>query len=509
MSDQVNNTSNNKRIAKNTLFLYFRMLVSMLVTLYTSRVVLSALGVEDYGLYNVVGGIISIFSVLKVLVSSGTQRFLTYEMGKGSSMDVLTSIFTSSLTIFLIIGLVILLLAETVGLWFLNTYMVIPEDRLFAANFVYQVSIISMLVSVIQIPYTSAILSHERMDVYGYIGIVEPLLTLLLVCTLQYVGFDKLIAYSIMIFLVSCVSTSIYIIFCKKRFDECKFRLSKDKKMGKSLLSFTVWNLMESLSNQLDSQGQNILINIFFGPTVNAARAVAFQVDKAVQLFASNFLVAVFPQITKNYSAGNYSEYYNLMMRGAKFAFIVISILYIPIAVNTDYLLTLWLKTPPEYASLFVNLVIISMLIRMISEPLYTGIQATGNIKKYQIYTNVISLLNLPICYLLFKMYNNPAIAFYVTIGVSCFIVFSRLYFITKQTGFPVFEFVKLIGYRCLFPFCLSIIPVIYINKQVDVSVFSFLIISALSVIWSILIFSFISMNQNERMFIKRLVLRK
>lgn len=484
------------------------MLLSMAVTLYTSRIVLEALGVEDYGLYNVIGGIISIFSVLKVLVSSGTQRFLTFELGKGGNTEVMTSIFTSSLTIFLIIGLIIISIAETVGVWFLNTYMVIPNDKLLAANIVYQISIISMMVSLVQIPYTSAILSHERMDVYGYIGIAEPILTLALVSSLPFFGTNRLIVYSIMMFFVNCVSTYIYINFCR-RFEECKFRLSTDIKMGKTLLSFTVWNLLESLSNQLGSQGQNILINMFFGATINAARAVAYQVDKAVQLFASNFLVAIFPQITKNYSAGNYQDYYRIMMKGSKFAFIVISVLYIPIAINTQFLLKLWLKTPPEYSSLFVNLVIIAMLIRMISEPLYTGIQATGRIKKYQIYTNVITLLNLPVCYFLFKIYKNPVVAFYVTIGVSILIVMSRLYFISKQTGFPVLKFVTMIVSKCLIPFSISIVPVALLSTYVKISLISFFSICFVSIIWSIIIFGFISTNRNEREFIKKMIFRK
>ncbi len=501
--------TDSKRIAKNTIFLYFRMIVSMLVTLYTSRIVLNELGVQDFGLYNVVGGIISIFSVLKVLVSSGTQRFLTYEMGRNSGIEKLKLVFTSSLTVFIVIGAIIFVFAETIGLWFLNTYMVIPSDRLFAANIVYQISVLSMFISVIQIPYTSAILAHERMDVYGYIGITEPALTLLLVLSLSYVGFDKLIVYSLMIFFISIVSTCIYYFFCKKHFLECKFRISSDKKMCKALLSFTAWNLLETLSNQLDLQGQNILINMFFGPTVNAARAVAYQVDRAVQLFASNFLIAVFPQITKQYSAGNFIEFHLLMMKGAKFAFIVISVLFIPIAINTQFILSLWLGNPPEYASEFVNLVIVSMLIRMVSEPLYTGIQATGNIKSYQIFTNIFTLLNIPVCYLLFKLYDNPVIAFYITIVISAFIVLSRLYFITKQTAFPACTYVKMLVCKCVFPFILSYLVIYFVNSNIDNNISNFLFVSALSVILSLVLFGLISLSKSERLFIISLVKNK
>lgn len=501
--------TDNKKIAKNTMFLYFRMLISMLITLYTSRVVLATLGVEDFGLYNVIGGILSLLSVLKVLVSSGTQRFLNFEMGKGASNDVLLGIFTSSLTVFAIVGALIFFLAETIGLWFLNTYLVIPADRLLAANVVYQVTIVSMFVSLVQIPYTSAIMAHERMDVYGYLGIGEPLARLGLILLMPFIPGDKLIVYSIILLLIVLGVTLFYIWFCRINFEECSFKLSKNWKTCKSLVSFTVWNLVESVSNSLSGQGQNILLNVFFGPTVNAARAVAYQVNHAIQGFATNFLIATYPQITKNYSAGNYEAFFSLMLRSSKFAFLVMSIIFIPICLNTNYILVLWLKTPPENAALFVNLVIVGMMIRMFSEPLYTGIQATGHIKRYQIFTNILMLLNLPLCYVLIKVWKEPTIVFYVTIALSIFYVISRLFFIRKQTSFPVFPFVKMLLFRCVIPATIVYVPLYYINSLLEINFYSFIAISLLSVLWCSIIFGFVSMDKNERQFVKKLIFKK
>lgn len=501
--------SDNKRIVKNTMFLYFRMLLSMVVSLYTARVVLNALGASDYGSYNVVGGIISILSVLTVLVSSGTQRFLNYEMGKNASILRLREIFTSSLTVYLAIYCIIFILGETIGLWFVNAKLVVPEDRMDAVNFVYQVTIIQMLLSFIQSTYTSAILAHERMDVYGYVGVGEPLLRLILISLLPFCGFDKMIAYSLIVFIMGFSVTVFYIYFCRKNFEECRFQISRNITQIKEMLSFTVWNLLEALSNTLSGQGLNILLNLFFGPVVNAARAVAFQVNNAVHGFASNFLIALFPQITKNYASGNIKEYYDLMIRGGKFAFIVLSILMIPILINVDYILTLWLKNPPENSSIFVTLVLIAELIRMTSEPLYTGIQATGKIKQYQVVTNIVTLSNLPVCYVLLQLWDNPNIVFYSSIAVSAIYVISRLFFISRITGFPTKKYIIILASRCLLPFLVAFFPLYLANKYIAQNLGSFFLISSFSIIWSGCIFLIFSMTLSERKFIFSMIKSK
>ena len=501
--------SDNKRIAKNTMFLYFRMLLSMVVSLYTARVVLNALGASDYGLYNVVGGVITILSVLTVLVSSGTQRFLNYEMGQNAPVSRLKEIFTASLTIYFIIYAIIFVIAETIGLWFVNTKLVIPTDRLFASNVIYQLTIVQMLLSFIQSTYTSAILAHERMDIYGYVGIGEPVLRLILISLLPLCAFDKLIAYGFIVFFMGGSVTLFYIYFCSKNFKECCFQISKNVKQIRSMLNFTVWNLLEALSNVLRDQGHNIILNLFFGPLVNAARAVAVQVNNAVRGFASNFLIAAYPQITKKYSEGNTSEFFNLMIRSGKFSFLILSVIMIPIMINSDYILSIWLKNPPENADKYVVLVMAAVLVSMPSEPLYTGIQASGNIKQYQLTTNTITLLNLPICYFALKVWEIPDLVFYINILTAIFFVIARLVYIKKLTCFPSGTYVKVLILRCVLPFIICILPFLLINSKIKLSLAAFLLVSVASVIWSCLVYFILSLTRNERMFIKRFLIRK
>ena len=318
-----------------------------------------------------------------------------------------------------------------------------------------------------------------------------------------------MIAYSLIVFIMGFSVTAFYIYFCRKNFEECRFQISRNITQIKKMLSFTVWNLLEALSNTLSGQGLNILLNLFFGPVVNAARAIAFQVNNAVHGFASNFLIAMFPQITKNYAAGNTKDYYDLMIRGGKFAFIVLSILMVPIIINIDYILELWLKTPPENSSIFVVLVLVSELIRMTSEPLYTGIQATGNIKKYQIVTNLVSLLNLPISFILLKVYKEPRIVFYTNICVSVLFVLFRMFFIHKLTAFPSFKYAAMLLFKCILPFCIAFIPMFLLNSMLTTDFYSFIIVSVIALCWTCLIFYFVSFNKQERSIILGLIFKK
>lgn len=497
---------NNRRIVKNTLFLYVRLLISLVVSLYTARVVLNTLGASDFGLYNVVGGIVAVFAVIKSLIATGTQRFMTFEMGRNSGLDRLSAVFSTSLILFVIIGLLVVVLGETIGLWFINYKLNIPEGRHFAANIVYQVSLVSMFVSLVQLPYFAAIMSHERMDIYGYVGLGEPLLRLGLIILLPFLPFDKLISYSIIVLVISILMTFIYVIVCNRLFLECKLYFKIDKMFFKEMTGFTGWNMLESISNMLSNQGQDILLNLFFGTNVNASRAVSMQVKNAIQGFASNFLIALFPQITKTYAAGQYDEFYKLMIRGAKFSFMILATLMMPILINTDYLLTLWLGTPPAEASLFCQLILCSLLISMISEPLYTGIQATGNIKGYQIFTSIVTLLNIPICYILFKCGMQAYMTFIVSMVISFFMVLSRSYFVHKVSGFPLTHYIKTITLNC-FGVSIIVYGVFYLfNLKIEYNFLSFIVYSGTVVVLTMIAFFFISMNKDERLFIFRLL---
>ena len=500
---------NNKLIIKNSIALYIRMLFSMIISLYTTRIVLNTLGASDFGLYSVVAGIITIFSVLKGLIASGTQRFLAFELGRGGDKQRMRDVFSTSFTLFFIIGVIIFLLAETVGLWFVNNYLQIPSGRVLAANVVYQISILSMLISVVHVPYTASILAHERMDIYGYTGIIEPLIRLAFILLLPVLPWDKLILYSIIVFINSFFMTCFYVFYCNKRFDECSLKLFINKSMKTEILSFTSWNLLEVASNESNNQGQNILINMFFGPIVNASRAVSYQVNNAVHGFASNLIVAVIPQITKSYAANDFKDFVQLIIRGAKFAYIVLSLIMIPIIININPILKWWLGNPPEFASIFCILVLIAMLVRMVSEPLYTGIQATGKIKQYQVVTNSLTLLNLPICYILFKIGRPAYEACAVSILMSSVLVISRLYFLTRLTGFPYNEYLKTVIYRCIlvsvFAYGVSyLLDLPFENNFIGIAGFTIL-----SIISNILLFYFLSFPTGERSFLINIIKTK
>jgi O-antigen/teichoic acid export membrane protein len=501
--------SNNKRVAKNTLLLYGRMLFSMLVSLYTARIVLNTLGASDYGLYNVVGGVIAVFGVFKALISTGTQRFLTFEMGKGSGEERLTAVFSTSLSIFLIIGGVIFVLGETLGFWFVNHFLNIPVGREFAANVVFQVSILAMLISVIQLPYSAAILSHERMEIYGYIGLGEPLLRLILILLLPLLPFDKLITYSILVLIVNMSASIVYIGVCSHLFPECKFRLRIDKPLFKKMMGFTIWNMLESISNMLDGQGLDILINFFFGTTVNASRSVANQVNQTVHGFASNFLVALFPQITKTYAANEFDECNKLMLKGAKFSYMILALLIVPLLLKMDHIMLIWLKNPPEDASLFCKLILIAMLIRMVTEPLYTGIQATGQVKEYQIWTSLLTLLNIPLCYVLYRRGMPAYVAFVISIGMSFVLMACRLFFVRRLINFPVREYLKCVFIDCIGVSLLAYIPLRVLSDCFENTFFNLIWISLLAVLITGCLFFVFSMTKGERQFISDIVINK
>ena len=295
-------TSNNKRIAKNTLLLYFRMILTMLVTLYTSRVVLNTLGVEDFGIFNVVGGIGVMFSVLNSAMSSATQRFLSFELGQNNK-EQFTKVFSMSITIHALIALIIFVLAETIGLWFLNTHLVIPADRLVAANWVYQCSVLSFMVTILSVPYNASIIAYERMGAFAYISILEVSLKLLVVFMLQWIMVDKLKLYAVLLLVVALIIRLVYGFYCKLKLEGCNYIWIKDKQLFKTLASYAGWNLWGNLAAVGMDQGVNVLLNIFFGPIVNAARGIAYQAGSAVRLFVSNFQMAVNPQIVKRFAS--------------------------------------------------------------------------------------------------------------------------------------------------------------------------------------------------------------
>ena len=458
--------TNNKRIAKNTVYLYFRMILVLGVSLYTSRVVLHELGVIDYGIYNVVAGIIVMFSFLNSSMATSTQRFLTFELGKGN-IEKLSSTFAASLNIHIIIGFIILLLAETIGLWFVNYKLVIPVERMFAANIAYQCSVISFMLNITQVPYTASLIAHERMDVYAYLGILEAITKLGVAFLLVIYGGDKLVFFSLMFLLTHGVILLLYRTYCIRKYMECHFRLFWNATLYKSLISFAGWNIFGSLAWACRGQGVSILLNIFFGPELNAAKGIADKVANSMIAFIRSFNTAMNPQITKYYAVDDRRAMEELCFKGTKFAFLLLFVIAFPAMLNIDFLLNLWLIEVPEYAALFVILILIDSLLDVFlgTSQFITALQATGNIKYYQIVVSVLIMLVIPIGYLLFRIGGSPDVIFYAMIIVSFISGLSRFAFCKFQIGFSLRRLCFNVWIP-IFRFMLLSIPTLFLLKR-------------------------------------------
>jgi O-antigen/teichoic acid export membrane protein len=434
--------SKGRRIVKNTLLLYMRMLFAMFVGLYTSRVVINALGVEDYGIYNVVGGIAVMFTLLSGALSSAASRFHAFQLGKGD-FDKLRRVFSISVFIHFLLAFIILIIAETAGVWFLNVKMNIPEERMFAANWVFQLSVFSFLINLISIPYNAAITAHEHMNAFAYIGILEVLLRLGAVFLLMFFDYDKLILYAFLVLNVAIIIRLIYGVYCRKNFEECKYKFTIDKELRKEMLGFAGWNFLGISSVMMRQQGVDIILNIFFGPVINAARGVSAQVNGQVGGFSMNILRAINPQIIKSYAQGDYTYMKSLVQKGARYAFYMVFVFSLPIIIETDFILKLWLKTVPEHAVLFVRLILIYSMMEALSYTLGSVFMATGKIKKYQIIVGTIQLLNLPLSYALLKIGLFPEITILVSICLAIISMFVRLWLIKNMLQIPMGSFLK------------------------------------------------------------------
>ncbi len=495
-------SDNNKRIAKNTAMLYIRMLFTMAVSLYTSRVVLNTLGVSDFGIYNIVGGVVTMFSFLNSAMSSGTQRFLSFELGR-KDYKQLGKVFSMSVNIHVTIALVIIVLAETIGLWFLNTHLTIPIERIATANWVYQFSILAFIVTIMSVPYNASIIAHERMNVYAYVSIVEVVLKLFIVFMLEWLGFDKLKLYAILVFCVSLVTRLIYSLYCKRNFQECTYRYFWDKSLYKTLISYAGWNLFGNFADVTFNQGINVLLNIFFGPAVNAARGIAYQVNGAVNVFVANFQMALSPQIVKSFAVGDENYMHQLIFKGSKYSFFLLFTLSLPILMETNTILLWWLKVVPDYTPLFCKLVIINSLIGCMSGPLMAAAQASGRIKVYQSIVGVLLLLILPISYILLKLGFPPQSTLYVTIIISIVVLFARIRIISTLVNLSFLTFIKNVLFRVILVVVLSVMFPFVIKYNINQMFVRFFLVCIVSVLSSVLSIYWIGLKKNERSFIK------
>lgn len=498
----MSNTENNKRIAKNTAMLYFRMLLTLVVSLYTSRIVLLTIGIDDFGIYNVVGGFVAMFGFLNSAMASATQRFLSFEIGRKDSLQI-QNVFSMSINIHFVIAIIILLFAETIGLWFFNTQLAIPAERRVAAQWVYQFSILALLVNIISVPYNAIIIAHERMNVFAGVSIVEVALKLLIVFMLQWLGYDKLKLYAVLVFGVSIIIRLIYGVYCKSKFKESRFRFYWDAVLFKKLFSHVGWMLFGTTMNMLSGQGINILMNIFFGVTVNAARGIAYSIQSAVTSFVSNFMMAVTPQIIKNYAQNNFEDMYNLVFRSSKFSFFLMFYVSLPVLLLTGTVLQWWLKIVPEHAVIFTQLVIIDLFFSILYSPIANVSQATGKIKGYQIVISIGFFLAFALSYLFFKMGYPSHFAFIIMIVMSFLGLLARLQVLKIQLSFPVQKYYKEVIQRIAFVALISIpIPLVVLYSINNIVVQFFLVIVASVLSTSIGIW-FVGINQPEKIFIK------
>lgn len=503
--------TNNKRVAKNTLFLYFRMILIMLVTLYTSRVVLAQLGIKDYGIYNVVGGVVTMFAFLNNCMTTSTQRFMTFELGKGN-VQKLKDVFATSLNIHIAIALAVVLLAETIGLWFVNYKLVIPEDRLVAANWVFQFAILSFCVNVIQVPYNAVLIAHEKMSVYAYISIVEAVLKLGIVYLLSISPFDKLIVYGVLIFAVQLLIRCIYQVYCRRHYEESRFRLFWNKTLYQEMSGFAAWNLFGSVAWMLRDQGLNIVLNLFFGPVINAARGVAAQVSSAVMNFISNFQVALNPQITKNYANGNIDEMEKLTYLGIKFSYIILFFLAFPLSLNINYVLHLWLVEVPNYTALFIILIMIDSLVgNLFGMPLITSLSATGKIRNYQIVVSFIMLLIVPVGYIALRLGGDAPSVFYITIVFTAISGFVRFLFCRKQIGYSLRTMLRnvLLPVLCMTVVALPLPIFIKLEYFKTDSLLSFILLCLIAVVMTFVAAWFVGLKATERNMLVAMVKNK
>lgn len=494
---------NNKRIAKNTLLLYARMLLIMLVSLYISRIVLDALGVTDYGIYNVVGGFVTMFTVISGAMTTATQRFLSFEIGRGDGGNV-KSVFSTAVIIHIALAGIVLVVAETVGLWFLNEKMNFPLERYTAVNFVYQFSVLTLIVNVISVPYNAAIIAYERMSAFAYVCIVEAALKLGIALLLTVChDLDKLILYAALLAAVAILIRIIYGVYVGRHFPECHCTWKTNKDVAGKMFSFVSWNLIGSTAAIAKEQGVNIVLNIFFGAGVNAARGVSHQVLNAVSGFISNFQLAMNPQIVKSYAAGRKEEMFKLVFQGAKFSFMLLFLLSLPIMIEADFILSLWLVNVPPYTGIFLRLVLLTALADSMSHTVIAAMHASGKVKMYQIVNGFFLLLTLPLVYLVLKLGAEPYYALVVSLLVSVVCHFVRVAILNRLIGMPFGTYVRDVSFKALLvAVTASFIPVV-LSFYLQDGFIRFLAICVVSVLSSAFFIYFLGLTPNERVFIR------
>lgn len=477
------------------------MLFLMVVNLYTSRVILQALGVEDYGVYNAIAGFIAMFSMVSSAIAGAISRFITFVLGQGDK-DKLKKVFSTAIIIQLTLAAIVVVLVEVVGVWFLNTHMTIPDGREVAANWVLQFALVTFVLNLWSTPYNAALIAHEKMAAFAYIGIFEGVANLIIAFMVMYSPFDRLIVYGAFICLIALITRMIYNGYCKKHFDECIFKWTFDYNLFKEMFSFAGWNFIGSISGLLRDQGINILFNVFCGPIINAARGLAIQVQTAVFKFSSNFYVAVQPQITKSYASDNVDESHDLVLRSSRFAFLLLTALIVPLITETDFILQLWLKEVPAHTTAFVQIILLCTLIDSLSTPLIYLMLATGNIKRYQIVVGLFNFINFPVAWIILYCGGSPELAQLSIIFFSLGALILRISMLRPLTHFPVRDFMVSTVSRCLFIVTICFIVSLTISQKMDNGLSRFILNFSVTELTLGILLLTIGLNTGEKKFI-------
>lgn len=493
-----NDITNNKRIAKNTFVLYLRTLVILVVSLYTSRVVLNTLGVEDYGIYNAVGGVVAMFTILSGALSNAISRYITYGIGKGE-IERLKLIFCTSVNIQVVLAIIVFFTCEIVALWFLNNKMVIPQGRLEEANWVLHFSLLTFVVNLISVPYNACIIAHEHMNAYAYISIIDAILKLCVAFFLIISPIDKLMAYSLLLFITSLVVRLLYGLYCAKHFLECKYKLVYDRGLFTEMMRFAGWNFLGNATSILNSQGINILINLFFGVIANSARGIATQVESAVNQFVMTFSTAINPQITKSYAKGDKERMFYLVCKGAKFSYFLLLIFAIPLICEADTILTVWLINVPEETSLFMRLSLIGVMVTVLGNSGYNACIATGNIKKYSIVITLVGSLNFIFTWVAYKLGASVEITYVIYIGVYAIVQIVRLMLMKEMLEFPIMMFINEVFLKIVIPSISALVLPYLICNYFEQSIIRALLLCMLSAIWTIFCVFLFGLTKGER----------
>ena len=497
---------NNKRIAKNTLMLYFRMFIIMGVTLYTSRIVLEQLGVEDYGVYNLVAGIIVLFSFITNSLQLASQRFFSYELENSETKDI-TSIFKSSVKLYFIFSIIFVIACQTVGYWLLITKLNIPIERKSVAIWVYEISILTGVISIFRVPYNALIIAYEEIAIYAKYSIYEVILKVGSIVLLILIDLDKLILYTILVAVSTVLTNLIYIYYCHRKLLTNYFSVQPHREVMRKMLSFSGWMLMLGVANVSATQGVNFILNIAYGVVVNAAIGVANQVNSAVNQFVSNFQTSLTPQLIKSYAANNFQQLYYLLFTGSRLSFYLLLILCWPIILNIDIILSLWLKIVPPYTSSIVIWVLVYALVDTFVNPIAIVVHATGNIKKYQFIATIFIISIIPICYGCINLDMAPWIVFMMRAAINVFSLIWRIYYMHNTIQMSIRDYCKSVMLPCVKILLLSGLLFLIIYNGCDEITRLIISICCLIVVLMPMVY-FVGLNRSEQMFIKKTVLK-